>query len=336
VGAGAVAAAGPVAAATHLPGAEWIGDDGVYYRRSLSGKLQRRMEDAAGNLGRWVFTSDPTQPISAASLARRARHQRKKEGRARKLGEQAKGTGIVPFAVTQEDRLRIKLRDRARKVMRGEDAAAFELPTLPGVHALDFATRYIDGGRPKFVEFVQLAMLEGHTVAERWYAVFADLTPYEREKCSLDDVCAASGVKPSQLMSAIVSTVMDVGRDAGNLIAAMTHPQVVARAVESALRIDGEHAEIAFKDRQALFQHQNFVPTPRGTTVNVNASASAKAAAAAAGDPSVPKFGVDMRKVGGSTTQAALPAATTDDDLPAFLRTPVAVPVTVTVDDDDE
>lgn len=238
----------------------------------------------------------------------------------------------MPFEVKQDDRLRIKLRDRQRKQIK-DGTAPVDLPTLPGFQSLSFATRYIDGGRDKFLEFVQLAVLEEYADAIKWWSVFADLLPYERETVSLDDVTAAAGVRPSRLMSIVVSCAMEMGRDVGNLIAAMTHPLVVAAATKSAQVITGEDKDIGFKDRQMLFQHHNFIPAPKGTTVNVNANASAKAAAAAAADPSVPKFGNDLRQVGVPAVAGALPPG---ENLPSFMQAPVADAVTIDVSDDED
>lgn len=199
----------------------------------------------------------------------------------------------VPFPLDSEDRLSLKLAEKARRNIRH----AFhqqKLVTLPGVQSLSIATRYIEGGRERFVEFVQMAVLNRMEVAQQWWAVYADLLPNERRKVSFDDVCAAAGIKPSELMSVVVSTAMEFGQDVGNLVAATMHPKVTAQLAKSAERISGEYADVAHRDRMAFLQSQRFLPTPKGTTVHVNASANAQAAAAAQSEPSVPGFADDM------------------------------------------
>ena len=182
-----------------------------------------------------------------------------------------------------------------------------DLPTLPGVQSLSLATRYIEGGRERFIEFVQLAMLNKAEAAIKWMAVYADLTAAERLRVSYDDVCAAAGVMPSEIMSAVVSNAMTFGVDVGNFVAAITHPQVVQAAVRAAKDPAG------LEDRRMMFQHQGFIPTPKGTTINVNAHASsnAQAAAVAAKDPSVPSFADDLRNIRAveGTILRALPPA---------------------------
>lgn len=190
---------------------------------------------------------------------------------------------------------------------------ARQLPTLPGVCALSIATRYIEGGRMRFVEFVQLAMLNGDAHARAWLEVFSDLTPVERERVSFDDVCVASGVRPADLVKAVTGTAVDFGIDTGNLVAALTHPQVVAASVKFAKDHGG------LEDRRMLFQHSGFIPVPKNAAptvvVNANSSASAQAAAKADGAAGIetdaaglPSFAQTLKQVGSTLQPAPRPA----------------------------
>jgi hypothetical protein len=174
-----------------------------------------------------------------------------------------------------------------------------KLATLPGVHVLSRTLRYVDGGRKTFLEFVQLAVHENVPAAQEFMTVFMELNPYERSKVSLDDVCAAAGVQPSDLMGQIVSVAVEYGRDMGNFVAAAMHPKVVSKHIESALDINGLNPEISLKDRMAFLQAQNFLPAPKSSLaqINVNASANSQAAAASSTERSVPSFADDMREV---------------------------------------
>lgn len=161
------------------------------------------------------------------------------------------------------------------------------------------AIRYIDGGRDRFVEFVQMAVLNELPESKKWWDIYTRLLTSERERVNFDDVCAASGVQPNRLMSEIVSTVMEAAQDAGNLVAAATHPAVVAALAESAQRISGKYTEVSHKDRIAFLTSNpaRFIPVAKGPTVHVNASANAAAAAAASEEPSVPPFAQDMEQL---------------------------------------
>lgn len=177
---------------------------------------------------------------------------------------------------------------------------------MSGVSGISIAARYIEGGRARFLEYVNLAALNGVDCAIRFWQVYADLGVYERTHASLDDIGWAASVKPHELMSAIVSTAMQHAVDVGNLVAASMHPDIVRQAAKSAKRIGGQHADIAFKDRLLLLQASGLAPLPKthGTSVHVHntASASAEAAAASKSETSVPTFADDMAAIDGATT----------------------------------
>ena len=209
----------------------------------------------------------------------------------------------IPVQLLSEvDRGRLALRDVQRKLSKHD--APLKLTTLPGVQGLSHATRFIDGGREAFIEFVQLAVLNNEPVACRWWAVYAELPPYPRSIISFDDVCAASGVKPADLVPVVVSTAMTLGMDVGNLVAAVMHPKVMAAHAQSAVDVNGDHPEISWRDRLAFLQARGAAPLPRNTTINVhaNASANAKAAAAASAEPTVPSFSAEMSSLAAPRT----------------------------------
>ena len=195
---------------------------------------------------------------------------------------------VTPVSTTNEERARLALREVQRKLSKNE--APTRLVTLPGVQPFSAMTRFVDGGRAKVIETLQMAVLNNDPTACQWWEVYRELPNYPRSIISFDDVCAASGVSPQQLIVVLVSTEMTFGRDVGNYVAAAMHPKVISKLVESAARIDGDYADLALKDRHAFLQAKGFLPTPKGATINVHASASAQAASAAAQEPSVPSF----------------------------------------------
>lgn len=295
-----------------------------------NGGLQRQNPD-----GRWMFAAEPNKPRSRAAInaanyrARRARgdvadpyYPAAAHAAKRAMSRRPSFTE----SLSEDEKVRLKLRDRMRAQMGSK--APMHLPSLPGVDALAIATRYIDGGRDTFIEYVQMAVLENHPAATAWYFVYADLTAHERKYVKFGDLCIAAGVKPSTLMAEVVSTVMDRGADAGNLIAAAMHPEVIATLAKSGKLIDGNNPEIYLRDRHAFLQGRGFLPVPKGNTLSVHLSANAAAAAAAQNEPTVPSFSANMRRLSGGRTAAAaaaLPDADPALDLvqPAPARVPV-------------
>jgi hypothetical protein len=219
-----------------------------------------------------------------------------------------------PFKRDTQDKIRAKL----KKVLQARlKSGLHDLPTLHGVQSLSLATRYIEGGRSRFIEFVQAAMLNGCEYATKWLLVFQDLTPTERLSVSYDDVCAACGVKPSELLGSVTRSAVEMGIDAANLVAAATHPQVVAAGVAAAKDKSG------VQDRQMLYMHSGFIPLPKNTgpAVNVNvqntANAGAHASAQAGSSVGLPSLAEDLRIIGQSVApqRRELPAATEPDPI---------------------
>lgn len=208
-----------------------------------------------------------------------------------------------------------------------------KLETVGGVQSLSMAARYLDGGRARFLEYVQFAALCEIETAVKFWTVFADLLPGERVVVNFDDVVAAAGVNPGKLMGDIVAVAMQYGADVARLIAASMHPAIVAQAGRSAKRIGGDYADIAHKDRVLMLQAGGTVAAPKGHTVVVNAHASANAQAAslAAADPSVGSFADTMnslRTVRQSVQQRLIESrpVEAEDDLFDPADIPAAVP----------
>lgn len=200
-------------------------------------------------------------------------------------------TTTLPFPLTKKEQ---SIRALRTKRDGQQERTTQDLPTMPSINALSFTIRYLPGGRVRFLEFVKLAAMNGDVAADAWWKVFSDLSPTQRDRCNFDDVCTASGVKPSALLAGIVGHGMEAATDMGNLVAAALHPEVIAKAGESALRIDGPHAEVAQVDRIHLLQARGFLPIPKGAQTHLHVTANAQAAASSVTDPSVPKFASDM------------------------------------------
>lgn len=208
------------------------------------------------------------------------------------------------------------------------------LMTIRGVQALSLAVRYLEGGRDRFEQYVQLAVLNGEEAARRFWQVFADLTPVERREVSYDDVCAVADIKPHELMAGVVRHAMVFGQDVGNLIAATLSPAVIAKMGESGLRIDDvRHAEVAQKDRHIFLQSVGFAPAPKAG-VSVAVSANAQAAAASAADPSVPSFAKALQAASGARGEV-LTAQATQPQLPAAAPSPFLEALRAAADAED-
>lgn len=159
---------------------------------------------------------------------------------------------------------------------------------------LSMLLRFVPGGRKMVIDLIQHAALNGDLSAGRWWTVWSDLRLSEQDRVDLNAICEVSSVPPKEFMAIAISTAMELGTDVADLTAAVLHPRVVKQTFKSAMRIGGEYADVAQRDREMVLQHGKFIAPPKGTTVTVNASAQAAAAAAAA-QPSVPTFMESIR-----------------------------------------
>lgn len=136
--------------------------------------------------------------------------------------------------------------------------------------------------------------MNGNDSAMTWWHVFEKLNKFEQSQVSYDDVCAASGISPKNILMAIAAAGYDANCDIANLLASHLHPQIVAASAKAAQK------EAGIEDRKLLMQHQGFIPVPKGMSINIHANASAAAAAHAtsSNDASVPSFLSDVDEIG--------------------------------------
>lgn len=273
------------------------------------------------------------EPLAASTL-KRGNHRVKSDRPA--PAHLTSAVADQPFGpIDNTDRTRLALRDVQRKIRRVEGPPT-DLVTLPGVQSLSAMTRFIDGGRDRFIEILQMAVLNNEPAAVKWWSVYRELPAFERSRVSFDDVCAASDVKPKDLVVIVISTAYDYHQDVGNLIAAITSPKIVDALTRSAERIDGDYAEVAMKDRHEFLRARGFLPVPKGTSIHVHASANAQAAAAASTEPTVPKFSDDLSAVGQRVSLVAPTPAFLADAPPAPLPAFAAIPAELIAPDDDQ
>lgn len=230
---------------------------------------------------------DPSFPRSVLSREKAPHHQAREA--LKRIARERKRHKVVDATATKQ-----QLQNRALLADGVTNA-------MVNHHIVAQALRFVPGGRDTFTGLVHRAMLNGDPDAKSWWSVYADLPLQHQARIDFDDVCGVAGVQPDRIMGVVVSTAMRVGNDVGDLVAATMHPSIVHRTTKSAMRIGGEHAGIAQKDREMLFQHHRFIPVPRGVTIT--AHASAQAAAAAANQPSVPTFAESLDGASAAQTE---------------------------------
>lgn len=192
---------------------------------------------------------------------------------------------IGPLIARKLKAIGARLRDSSLRGDRDPDTGRSVIPpaelmSLPGVQTLALAVRFLPGGRDRFVEYIQLGALNADDTCLRFWQIWAELTPAERQTASFDDVVAAGGIKPADLLAAMVKHAVNFGTDVGRLVYAAAHPQVIDASIQSALKLESTIGQV---DRLRLLEAQGFLPVvQKGPVVSISASAQAAAGAMAA------------------------------------------------------
>src|SRR5208337_305557 len=109
------------------------------------------------------------------------------------------------------------------------------------------------------------ALMEvAHLAAKLDPRIVLVIDDWDRMKASLqnatdlDGLCKAHGVDPAHFIAAVAEAELKYRGRISILVAALNTPAIVAASVKQALTTDGTG------DRNMLFQHAGFLPTPRG------------------------------------------------------------------------
>jgi hypothetical protein len=209
-------------------------------------------------------------------------------------------------------------------------ASEHGLPVLPVTSTLDMAMRLIKGGRAQFLEYVQLACLDTDNPftekVQQWWAVWVSLGTASQRRASLDDVCHAAGVAPKAMVQAISGLAFELNCDLSDFLAAVAHPEIVAKTIKIAKTREG------VQERRMLLDHAGFLPQPKGTNITL----SQRVAMLANGAPppqlpaEVPSFADDIKRLAGASevVQQQLEAGVKPADLAIdgeVLLTPIPV-----------
>jgi hypothetical protein len=157
-----------------------------------------------------------------------------------------------------------------RQIARALKVKKAMLMKMPFKGNLSFAISKIPGGKHTFLEF---ARMSENAEVKNLVAKWDSLKIADKQKCSIDDLCNAMGMRPLDLLKEVTGIAYEYNTDLSNFIAAVAQPRVVEAGIKKAMKPDG------VDDRRMLHQHSGFIPSPKGPSITVNASAQAAAAA---------------------------------------------------------
>ena len=156
-------------------------------------------------------------------------------------------------------------------------------------------------GKKKFLDLIYLAVMNREPAATAWWKLYEGLPAYEQDvtHINFDEVSIMAGVRPDELLKAVVGSAVTYGARTNELVFATTHPRVMKHMATSAGRIDTKLPEhvlsIAHRDRVAFLQGTGILKQRSGPSININTKAEAQSASAAkaeiaSADASVPSF----------------------------------------------
>lgn len=193
--------------------------------------------------------------------------------------------------------------DRRRLKTKVRRLGITNLQSIKGLRPVHDAAMMI--GKKKFLDLVYLAVVNHEPPAVAWWKVYEGLPAYEQQvnMVNLDEVALMAGVRPDDLMKAVVGSAVTFGARTNELVFAVTHPRVIKSMATSAARISTKLPEhilnVAHKDRVAFLQGTGALKQRGGPSININTKAEARSASAAkaevaSADDSVPSFLEDV------------------------------------------
>ena len=202
------------------------------------------------------------------------------------------------------------------------------LKILPTRSTLSMALRGIN--REMFYAFIQMIALEAdhphHDDAVKLWMIFDSLAPTAQKQAIPDDLCYAAGVSPRIVVEMMAGIAFDHNLDVGNLLAALSHPEIVAKTIQIAKTREGS------AERKMLLDHMGFLPQPKGVVMQFarNLANINQLEAPRDSPPEMPSFADDIHRLDAVTgeVQKQLAEGVTPDRL--VLDGEVLVPVLAT------
>lgn len=185
-----------------------------------------------------------------------------------------------------------------KRLARKARSLGLNLQTIKGMRPISEAASLV--GKKRFLEGIYLAVVNEDPHAKAWWKAYEGLDEYAKQinQVIFDEVALSAGVRPDDLLKAVVGAAVTLGSRTNEMVYAMMSPKVVKAMATSAARVNPlKHSDkvldIAQKDRQSLLQGKGFLTSRGGPSITVNTNASAAAAAkaeAASVEPTVPSF----------------------------------------------
>ena len=152
--------------------------------------------------------------------------------------------------------------------------------TLARTRTLELAASKLNGGREAFVEYARYACADVPEVAP-FVSLWDEMSKSDRHVLKLDDIAHLAALRDKTLISAVAGAASELNVDISDMLAAHELPAVVKASIKAAKTARGT------KDREMLMQHHQFIPIPRGSTIQIQQNLSTRQSMNA---PGLPQF----------------------------------------------
>jgi hypothetical protein len=156
----------------------------------------------------------------------------------------------MPFKPKPQDPAKVLA--RVKNIKTEGHLAKSRIPsgTLAGVfHKL--------GGNQAAMDMCLMAADEDIELA-KMYNIWSEMSRDARINCSLEELCRVVGLAPHDFIGRIATVAYKRGRAMADLMIGLKVADLTGKALESAL--EGENANISFKDREALLRKMGVYP----------------------------------------------------------------------------
>lgn len=132
----------------------------------------------------------------------------------------------------------------------------------------------------KYITYVRRAYDQGAPGIKEFLDEYDKLPRKARDTTTPEELCEISKVPQKILFGTIAGQLWEVGYQQADMLLALKHPQIVARAIKESLKPGG------FKDRENLLKANGIIPIPKNNSIHFHKHVSG--GAAARGDSDAP------------------------------------------------
>lgn len=154
----------------------------------------------------------------------------------------------------------------------------------------------------KYIELLRRAYDQGAQGIEDFISTYDKMPQRERRLATPEEICTQSRTPQKIIFGVICGQLWELSYNHGDMILAINHPKIVAKAVKEALKPNG------WRDREHLLKAGGVIPIPKTNSVHFHKHVSGGQAHVASSPAVLPSFEDDMAEVEEMPAMRQLPS----------------------------